>query len=302
MTADGIPADRPARRVPTPAHRPFALVFGGGGARGFAHLGVLRALEGYGYQPERIIGVSMGALVGVTYASRPDWYEAVLAISLADFPGPTAVSSSERASLWRRLRSAITGIRTAAAMVRGWGPASHARDAGMAELRTLVGHTTLDRTRIPVVVTATDLHSGQRVVLRDVPADEAVYASAALAGVLPPLELGDWLLADGAYADLAPVDLAREAGDLVVIAVDAGGPENASSIRNGYEALIRAVDICHRRHAHLRIAQADLLLRPRFGRDVGTLEFSARRVCVAAGLRAVRQERATITRLLSEDG
>ncbi len=284
------------------AHRPFALVFGGGGARGFAHLGVLRALEHDGYHPQRIVGVSMGALVGVTYASRPDWYKAVLAVSLADFPGPTAVSASDGSSRWQRVRSVIAGIRTAATMVRDWGPASRARAAGMAELRALVGHTPLDRTRIPVVVTATDLRSGKRVVLRDVPADDAVYASAALAGVLPPLELGDWLLADGAYSDLAPVDLAREAGDLVVIAVDAGGSEKAGSPRNGYQAVIRAMDICHRRHAHLRFAQADLLLRPRFGREVDTLEFSARRVCVAAGLRAVRQERASIKRLLREGG
>ena len=187
-------------------------------------------------------------------------------------------------------------------MVRDWGPASRARAAGMAELRALVGHESLELTRIPVVVTATDLRSGQRVVLRNVPADDAVYASAALAGVLPPLELGEWLLADGAYSDLAPVDLARDEGDTVVIAVDAGGPERARPIRNGYQALIRAVDICHRRHAYLRFSQADLLLRPRFERDVDTLEFSARRVCVAAGLRAVRQERATIHRLLGEGG
>lgn len=283
-------------------HRPFALVFGGGGARGFAHLGVLRALERDGYHPERIVGVSMGALVGVTYASRLDWYDAVLAISITDFPGPTAVSTSERSSPFRRLATLIAGLRAAAALMQGWGPASHARDAGMAELRALVGHTTLDQTRIPVVVTATDLRSGQRVVLRDIPADAAVYASAALAGVLPPLELGDWLLADGAYADLAPVDLARDTDDLVVIAVDAGGPDQARSPRNGYEALFRSMDICHRRHAQLRFAQADLLLRPHFAREVDTLEFSARRVCVAAGLRAVRQERATIKHLLSEGG
>lgn len=167
-------------------HRPFALVFGGGGARGFAHLGVLRALESDGYFPERIVGVSMGALIGVTYARRPDWYDAVLGISLSDFPGPTAASISHGPRPLRRLRSAVSGIRTVAALMRGWGPASHARDAGMAELRALVGNATLERARIPVVVTATDLRSGERVVLRDVPADAAIYASAALAGVLPP--------------------------------------------------------------------------------------------------------------------
>lgn len=112
-------------------HRPFALVFGGGGARGFAHLGVLRALERDGYHPERIVGVSMGAPVGVTYASRLDWYDAVLAISIRDFPGPTAVSTSERSSPFRRLAHSLrvfgrplhsckVGARQATRVMRGW--------------------------------------------------------------------------------------------------------------------------------------------------------------------------------------
>ncbi|MHB1298440.1 MAG: patatin-like phospholipase family protein [Gemmatimonadaceae bacterium] len=86
------------------AHRPFALVFGGGGARGFAHLGVLRGLERDGYYAERIVGMSMGALVGVTYGSRPEWNDAVLAISLSDFPGPTAASTSDSSAIARSQR------------------------------------------------------------------------------------------------------------------------------------------------------------------------------------------------------
>lgn len=289
------------RAEPSRSHRPFAVVLGGGGARGFAHLGVLRGLSQLGYAPSLVVGVSMGAVVGVTYASRDDWYEAVLAMPLADFPGPTASVAASRASAVARLRTISNGLRVLAAMVLDWGPASPARVTGMAALRNLVGHEPLDHRRIPVLVTATDLRSGQRVVLRDAPADDAVYASAALAGVLPPLVLGDWLLSDGAYADLAPVDLARELPGAAVLAVDAGGPEHAGEIRNGYSALLRAMDVCHRRHAHLRFAEADLVLRPRFARAIETMEFSARRECVVAGIRVVREHRTEIAALLSGD-
>ncbi len=192
----------------------------------------------------------------------------------------------------------MRSLRVLLAMVRDWGPGTPARNSGRAEVRKLVGHGSLDETRIPVVVTATDLVSGERVVLRSAAADDAVYASGALAGVLPPLPMGDWLLADGAYTDLAPVDVARELESATVLAVDVGSVGRATGISNGYQAIIRAMEICHRQHAHLRFAEADLVLRPRFARDIDTLEFSARRECVAAGIRVVRAERSHIERLL----
>lgn len=284
--------------TPTERHRPFALVLGGGGARGFAHLGVLRALEHYGYRPCFIVGVSMGAVVGVTYAQRADWYEAVLAMKLSDFPGPVESRAQDRLRMVRTALATLATLRTLWAMFMDWGPGARARKAGLTELRRMVGHGSLDRARVPVVVTATDLRSGERIVLRTAASDDAVYASAALAGVIPPLEMGPYLLADGAYSDLAPVDVARELQSSIVIAVDAGRLDRAGEIRNGYQALVRAVDICHRQHAHVRFAAADLVLRPEFNRSIDTLEFSARRECVEAGIRVVRAGRESIRELL----
>lgn len=285
-------------QTPKPSHRPFALVLGGGGARGFAHLGVLRALEYHGYRPGLVVGVSMGAVVGVTYAQRDDWYEAVLGMTLRDFPGLVDPEPRGDRRMVRPLVTTLARLRMLWALFTDWGPAARAREAGLKELGRLVGHGRLDRARIPVVVTATDLRSGERVVLRTAPSDDAVYASAAVAGVLPPLEMGEHLLADGVYSDLAPVDVARALRFPAVIAVDAGRLDQIGSIRNGYQALVRAVDICHRQHAHVRFAAADLVLRPAFTRTIGTLEFSARRECVEAGIRVVRAERTSILALL----
>jgi NTE family protein len=103
-------------------HRPFAIVFGGGGARGFAHLGVLRGLEREGYHPQLVVGVSMGAVVGVTYASRPDWYEAVLNMDLADFPGPAGPPDEGRPGAIRLVRTMTGNLRVLLAMVMDWGP------------------------------------------------------------------------------------------------------------------------------------------------------------------------------------
>jgi len=286
-------------RGSTRTSRSFTLILGGGGARGFAHLGVLRALEHHGLHPEAVVGVSMGAVVGVTYAMRDDWYRAVLAMELPRFPGRSEPASEKSVGRVGSIRRSVAALRTAAAMLFDWGPGARAREAGLAELRKLVGPARLERARIPVVVTATDLRSGRRVELRTGDAVEAMYASGALAGVLPPLERGEQLLADGAYVDLAPVDIARELAPAVVIAVDAGQSTGAPGIRNGFQAIMRAMDICHRKHAQLRFAQADLVLRPIFTRDISVLEFGAVRECVAAGIRIVRAEIETIRRVLA---
>jgi NTE family protein len=111
-----------------------------------------------------------------------------------------------------------------------------------------------------------------------------------MAGLLPPIELADGLLVDGAYADLAPIDVARSFGHPVTIAVDAGQNGYGGQVETGLQAMVRALEICHRQHAQLRFEQADLVLRPDFRRSIDVLDFSARRECVAAGIRAVRAQ------------
>lgn len=276
------------------------MVLGGGGARGFAHAGVLRALEVEGYCPSGVVGVSMGAVVAAVYAHRSDWYEALLAMDLSDFPGPVeaAGSASAPSRHFGGLRRILSYLRILHQMAGGWGPGGHARRTGLAELRRILGDAPLDGGRIAVAVSATDLRTGDRRIIRSGRAVEAVYASAALAGVLPPLERPPHLLADGAYADLAPVDVARELTPGPVIAVDPGQPTDPGDIENGLQAIMRAMEICHRRHADLRFEEAELVLRPTFRRGIDTLEFSARRECMAAGTRALRANRAAVGDLL----
>ena len=129
-------------------------------------------------------------------------------------------------------------------------------------------------------------------------AAKALYASSALAGILPPFVQDDLLLADGAYTDIAPIDVARTFTPPVVIAVDPGQDLISPDIQNGYQALMRAMEICHLRHADMRFSQADLVIRPRFERTIDTLDFEARRECVYAGLSEVRERRIELGHLL----
>lgn len=282
-------------------YRPFTLVLAGGGARGFAHAGVLRALEADGYRPSAIVGVSMGAVVGVTYALRNDWYRAVLEMDTGAFPGPLHVHPAQQGGFRANLQAWFGKARVIQDMVYGWGPGARALRAGQRLLQDLTEGRMLEVGRIPLAVSTTDLNSGQRYVLRTGSAADALYASAALAGVLPPLHRDGHLLADGAYADIAPIDVARGFGNPVVIAVDPGQDLASTDIRNGYQALLRAMEICHLRHADARFAGADLVLRPTFRRTIDTLDFDARRECIAAGMGVVRRHRDELGRLLCQE-
>jgi NTE family protein len=280
-----------------PSQESFSLVLGGGGARGYAHLGALRTLEAWGYRPSAIVGVSMGALVAAAYSLRPDWYDAVLSADTSGFPNPGHRGRQRRPES-ARVRETIERARVVWNMMTGWGAPDRAVAAGRRLLEDLFGDKRLEEGRVPVVACATDLLSGARVELSSGLARDAVYASAALAGVIPPLEMGDYLLVDGVYTDISPVDVARAMDPRVVIAVDPTQPAGATDIHNGIQAAMRAVEICHDRHAALRFREADLVISPQFPTYVDTLDFESRRMCVLAGMRATREAASEIHDLL----
>lgn len=292
------PATPRGRLEVAPAASRFALVLSGGGARGFAHVGALRALEASGLRPAAVVGVSMGGVVAATYALRDDWYSALLTMDTSAFPHPFRTGSDRTPVLRERIRRLHGYQRAIQSMILGWGIGERALPAGARLLRTLTQGRNLENGRIPVAVCATELRTGTRVVLQSGSASQAAYASGALAGILPPLRRGRQLLCDGAYADIAPIDVARSFGCPVVVAVDAGQLRAPIEIRNGFQALTRAVEICQTHHAHLRFEEADLVLRPEFRRAIDILDFDARRECVAAGVEAVRRNRADLRRLL----
>lgn len=293
---DGPTTSAASRRLP------FALVLGGGGARGFAHVGVLRALEHRGLAPSALVGVSMGAAVAATYALNPDWYSALLRTRLGPLRGPLPYAGREPDDRPGFLRRAWESARGAWRTATGWGSAAASADSVLRALVSLTLGRDLTEGRVPVAVCATDLVTGERVPLASGDAADAVYASSALAGVLPPHERDGRLLVDGAYADLAPIDVGRAFGFPVVIAVDPGQDRFTGEVRSGFQALVRALEICHRQHATLRFADADVLIRPAFRRAIDVLAFDARRECVAAGVRAVRAERVALDGLVAASG
>jgi len=273
----------------------YSLVLSGGGARGFVHVGALRALEHLGHPPAAIVGVSMGAIVGATYGLNPAWYPALVDMDTSGLP---ILPDFAAPGVGNRLRSVYRVQQFVSGSWFGWGIGEATHAWGLNLLRDLTLNQNLDEARLPVCVTATDLDTGERVALRDGPAWEGVYASSALAGILPPAEIDGRMLIDGGYSDLAPVDLARRMVDGPVIAIDVSRRLRGGLPANGVQAMIRGLEICQNEHASLRFAAADLVLKPVLEPAVDTLDFGAKRRAIAAGTWMVRARQAEIARLI----
>jgi NTE family protein len=178
-----------------------ALALGSGGARGYAHIGVIHELRDRGYQIVGIAGSSMGALVGgLQAAGRLDEF--------ADW----ARSLTQRAIL-RLLDPSIS----AAGVLR----AEKILDA----VRDILGAATIEQLAIPYTAVATDLLTGRSVWLQRGPIDEAIRASIAIPGVIAPHVVGGRLLADGGILDPLPMAPIAAVNADLTIAVSLSGSE-----------------------------------------------------------------------------
>jgi len=191
--SDLTPEPEPGRRA--------ALALGSGGARGYAHIGVIHELQDRGYQIVGIAGSSMGALVGgLQAAERLDEF--------ADW----ARSLTQR-SILRLLDPSIT----AAGVLR----AEKILDA----VRDILGAVTIEELPIPYTAVATDLLAGKSVWLQRGPVDEAIRASIAIPGVIAPHVIDGRLLADGGILDPLPMAPIAAVNADLTIAVSLSGSE-----------------------------------------------------------------------------
>ena len=208
----------------------ITLALGGGGSKGFAHIGVLRVLEEHGYHVHAVAGTSAGAIVGVLYAAgyTPEeivaWLESVP-------PHPFQRKPHDKPSLM-----GLSGVEDM--------------------LRRALGERTLEELPRPFGAVAVDIHTGHIVYLRHGPAVKAVMASSAVPGIFPPIEWDGRLLVDGGVMDNVPVRLARlMAPQRPVVAVSLTPPPDKMGASMGVEMLAR-IPILKRVAGRLRLGQA----------------------------------------------
>ncbi|MDQ2666388.1 MAG: patatin-like phospholipase family protein [Gemmatimonadota bacterium] len=189
----------------------IALVLGGGGLKGFAHIGVLRALEELGIQPDVFAGTSIGALIGASYLG-----------------GTSPTDMASRAEAMRR-KDLFRVNHFGMLLDRMQASSIYLEDPLRELCRTAVGEG--DFTALPkrLLVNTVDVDRGARVVwgspgLENVSVRDAVYASCALPGFFPPGHVGDRTCFDGGVVDNLPVSISARFADMI-IAVDVGSSD-----------------------------------------------------------------------------
>jgi len=279
----------------------IGVALGGGGARGLAHLGVLCALERKRIPIDLMAGTSMGAIVGGVYALNPRCDIAIERfrryLESKEFQKTNAEFLHEHDY---ELKPTLEGIfhRFATFIKRGYFYSqSLTKKAPISEedfaqnINFLLEPVVIEKTRIPLSVTAVDLKSGKEVVLRKGSLRKAVSASSAIPGILPPITIGDWHLVDGGMIDRVPVRPVREMGADLVIAVDVAEDldSNEKEFDTGFDIVLRTHDICQHALSELQMKEADVVLKP----DVSGIhwsDFSHLDECLQAGERAVKEK------------
>ena len=247
-----------------------ALALGGGAARGYAHLGVIKVLQREGVRIDIVTGTSIGSLIGAMYASTGDIYrviEKLISFVRSDHFKETEIDffnemrrSSHQGFLKKlgyffRQGYALTYSLTRESLV--------SRDRYFKSIEMLVEDKRIEDFPIRFATVAVDLVTGEKIKLTEGSARFAVAASSAIPGFLPPVIDGERLLADGGWIENVPVALAREMGADFVIAVDLNGKlEKSPPLDNGLNVLLRSDDIARYYLKNFYLRDADILLQP----------------------------------------
>ena len=262
--------------APARAERPvFALALGGGAALGYAHLGVLEVLEAENLRPDLVLGASMGSLMGGFYCSGME-------------PDLIAAHASEL-GVWHLVDLQLGGL--------GFLEWKRVRR----RLAPLLGVERLEDCRPPLVCVATDLLSGERVLLRRGPLLDAMLASAAVPGLYEPVAWEGRLLVDGGLVDDVPILSARELGADIIVAVDVSHPLLGKDLRGPVDVMRQGYFILQKQNVEQRRSLADIVLRP----DLDGLDFHAFdevEKARAAGREAARRALPELRRVLRAKG
>ena len=250
----------PSARVAAPLR--IALALGGGAARGFAHVGVIKALESQGIHPDIIVGTSAGSLVGALYAAGISGFELQrLALAMED----GAMSD------WSLPDRGI---------IKG--------EALQNYVNAALGNRPIEKLNKTLAIVATDLQSGEAVVFRTGNTGMAVRASSSVPGLFQPVRINGREYVDGGLVSPVPVNVARSLGADVVIAVDISSKPKFGKTASSLDVLLQTFNIMSYALAQHELPQADVVIRPNVN-GVSGADFQAKHLAILEGERAVSE-------------
>ncbi|MDH4229357.1 MAG: patatin-like phospholipase family protein [Nitrospirota bacterium] len=275
----------------------IGLALGGGGARGLAHVGIIKVLHREGIPVDAISGASFGSIVAAVYAVTEDvdhmcaevervlssdrFHKAKLNFVRHEF------EEERRIGLISNLKNYLKKQLFYSVAFRVRQLVSEAEFTSIID--DLIPPLEFHETRIPLACVATDISHGAEMVLDDGPLRPAVYGSSAIPGVFPPIQYRGRYLVDGGWANRVPIAPVRALGADLVIGVDISegfDREPVENLKNGLELLIRANAVTGRLLCDLQLADADVVVRPRVG-HLHWAAFDRAAFCIREGERAM---------------
>lgn len=267
-TAPVKPADAPVAAAPAPVviKRPprVGLALGGGAARGFAHIGVIAALEEAGIKVDLVAGTSAGSLVGAIYAS-----------------GKTAAQLQDIA------------LRMEEAEITDWVLPLFSRGILRGEalsnyVNRQVNNKLIESLPLPLGIVATDLRSGEGVLFQQGDTGRAVRASSAVPSVFNPVKVGEREFVDGGLVAPVPVRYAKHMGAELIIAVDISSAPEGNASDGALAVLLQTFAIMGKSINSYELQGADIVVRPELSGVKGG-DFTAKRRAIDAGKLAMQR-------------
>jgi NTE family protein len=214
----------------------IGLALGSGGARGFAHIGVLKVLTQAKIPIHFIAGSSMGALIGSLFGAGH------------------SVDTLEKMALSFRRKYYLDFTVPKMGFISG---------NKVKELVHLLTHgKTIEELSPPLSIVTTDLVKGEKVILNKGSISDAVRASISIPGIFVPEKVGDRLLIDGGVIDRVPVSVVKEMGADIVIAVDVSNVNTEASLTSIIDVILQSIDIMQQEMVRFHEIQADVMIRP----------------------------------------
>ena len=294
----------------TGSSRAAVVALGGGGARGLAHLGAMEAIGESGVRTERIVGVSIGSLMGGLLAADPD-IKRVQAKAIGLLHSPVFSKKCEQlmgkaerianatvdpsaktnpfdwfAQWYDRAERIMRHGHRLAKIIRG--PSILSSEILHEAIESVIPDIDLADTKTPLSIVAADLRSGHRVVLERGSLRKAILASTAIPGIFPPVPWDDFLLCDIGVLDAIPLSVARSYASDQTIGVDVGSSvQRMDHFETAIDVVMRMEEIGEKLCRRHSLRHADILIRPDVGRR-HWYDFTAPEKLIESGLAAGR--------------
>ena len=258
-----IPPVSTTNNVKAPKQVRIGLALGGGAARGFAHIGVIKALESQGIFSDIVVGTSAGSVVGAMYAAGNNGF----ALQKMALEMDEATISDWSLPLFSKSSGVLKG------------------DALQAYVNRMVGQVPIEKLKKPFGAVATDLSTGKAVLFQRGNTGAAVRASSSVPAVFQPVTIGGRQYVDGGLVAPVPVQFARDMGADLVIAVNISQQPEGQNGNSTIDILLQTVTIMGQSINQYELKRADVVVRPELPGMKGS-DFAGRNLAILAGERA----------------